>query len=186
MLPTEPRHRHAFVCCVKGIICIAGLALLTLITRTPFLFPSLGGTVFILLTAPSSATAAPRNVLLAHFMGACAGWVCFHAFGLHEVSATLTQDGGFAHVAAAALALGIAAALMILTHAHHAPAGATTLTVALGLLPHLWQIPMIVASVVFLIVLAHFVHRLSGVEYPLRGARSVDSETSPANPRDAA
>jgi CBS-domain-containing membrane protein len=73
---------------------------------------------------------------------------------------------------------------MVLLRSPHPPAGATTLIVSLGLLPHLWQLGVLMLAVVFLTVQAFLINRLAGIPYPLwspaatpelRSVRGADS-----------
>lgn len=139
---------------LKASVVAALVGLLSLWTRTPFLFPALGASTFIVVAFPQVPAARPRNVIGSHVVGAAAGWVCFRLFGLDAVSATLVSGGSWQHVAAAALALGSTTCLLLALGLHHPPAGATTLIVSLGFLPHAWQIAMVGASTVLLVLLA--------------------------------
>jgi CBS-domain-containing membrane protein len=59
---------------------------------------------------------------------------------------------------------------MVLARAPHPPAGATTLIVSLGLLPHLSQLAVLMFAVVLLVLQAIIINRLAGVAYPLWSA----------------
>jgi CBS-domain-containing membrane protein len=130
------------------------LGLLSLETQTLFLFPALGASTFIVFSFPHLPAARPRNVIGAHLVGALAGWLCFRAFGLQPGGPTLVAGGGWEHVAAPALALGLTTALLLWFDLLHPPAGATTLLASLGLLPHAWQIAVIGTAALLLVLLA--------------------------------
>src|SRR5262249_56385405 len=51
---------------VNGFITIALLALLAMVTRTPFIFPSLGPTAFLFFFTPTSPTASPHHTIIGH------------------------------------------------------------------------------------------------------------------------
>jgi CBS domain-containing membrane protein len=139
----------------------AGLiGLLSLATRTPFLFPALGASAFILISFPHLPAARMRNVVGSHLVGAAAGWLCFTGLGLQAGGATIVAGGGYEHVLAAALALGLTTGLLLALGLHHPPAGATTLIVALGFLPHAWQIAMVGASALLLVLLVRGLARI--------------------------
>lgn len=144
---------------VKSGLVAALVAALSLWTRTPFLFPALGASTFIVIAFPHLPAARPRNVIGSHVVGAAAGWACYRLFGLDAIGATLVSGGGWQHVAAAALALGSTTGLLLALGLHHPPAGATTLIVALGFLPHAWQIAMVGASATLLVLLARLMAR---------------------------
>jgi CBS domain-containing membrane protein len=150
--PQLPRQR-ALVCALQAALAAGPLGALSLVTKTPFLFPALGASAFILISFPNLPAARPRNVIGSHLVGAAAGWLCLQAFGLHAGAATLVAGGGWEHVAAAALALGLTTGLLLALGLHHPPAGATTLIVALGFLPHAWQIAMVGVSALLLVLI---------------------------------
>ena len=66
-------------------------------------------------------------------------------------------------VGAAALSLGVTSGLMVWLQVPHPPAGATTLIVSLGVMPQLWQIPVLMAAVVLLVAQAFVINRLAGI-----------------------
>lgn len=55
---------------------------------------------------------------------------------------------------------------MILLRVPHAPAGATTLIVGLGLMRTPGQLTVLMLSVVLLVVQAMVINRLAGIDYP--------------------
>ncbi len=143
------------------MISIGVIGALTLWTRTPLLFPALGASAFILTAFPSAPPAAPRNVIGAHTLAAAAGWLCFWAFGLVPGGASILSGGGWEHVLAPALALGITTGLMLALDLAHPPAGATTLIVSLGFLPQPWHIAMVGASALLLVLVVRVVSTLT-------------------------
>lgn len=166
MSPSESTSVLAFRAFVLASVSIAVVGLLALAAQTPFLFPSLGATAFILITAPRSAPASARNAVSAHVIGAVAGCVSFHLFALDRSIATLSNGGGVEHVAACALALAVTCGAMALARLAHPPAGATTLICALGFLPQWWHVPMVAASVVLLTLTIRGLQRASGARHP--------------------
>lgn len=151
---------------VNGGLSIGLLATVAHLSESPFLFPSLGPTAFLLFYRPTAASSSPRHALLGHLIGASAGWLSLALFGLLDAEPALRAGVSWARVGAAALSLGGTSALMILLRAEHPPAGATTLIVSLGLMPHLWQIPVLMAAVLLLLVQAFLLNRLAGIRTP--------------------
>ena len=151
---------------VNGGLSIGLLALVAHFTRSPFIFPSLGPTAFLLYYQPTALASSPRNTLIGHFIGAAVGWVCLAAFGLLDAPPALSSGVSWARVGAAASSLGGTSAFMVLARAPHPPAGATTLIVSLGLMPHLWQIPVLMGAVLLLTGQAFLINRLAGIRYP--------------------
>lgn len=110
-------------------------AVLAVLTGQPLVFPSLGPTAFLLARAPSEGTA--RRVLGGHAIGLVAGVLAYRlvANGL-VVTGSLAAGGGpiLRLSAAAVLSVVLTTAGMVALDAEHAPACATTLICALGLL----------------------------------------------------
>lgn len=155
-------------------------------TGIPFLFPALGASTFIVFALPGAPAAAPRNVVLSHFLGATTGWSCLQAFSVDPTGATLSHLVGLSHVFAASVALGITTVLMLLLRTPHPPAGATTLIVALGSMPAAWHIGAVVASCLGLVGFAHVAHRAAGITYPLWSPKrepALDPGLAPSAPR---
>ena len=117
-------------------------------TGLPFVFPSLGPTAFVLATRPGTAPA--REVLGGHLCGVAAGLIAYHALapGL-AITDTLgpLSEGGLRLAASGALSVALTAGAMVRLRAVHGPACATTLIVALGVLPGLREAAVIVAAV---------------------------------------
>lgn len=54
-----------------GFLALAGVAM---ISRTPFVFPSLGPTAFLLFLTPRTPPASPRHTILGHAIGIACGF----------------------------------------------------------------------------------------------------------------
>jgi CBS domain-containing membrane protein len=158
---------------VNAGLAIAVMATLALATEQPFAFPSLGPTAFLLFYQPLAPNAAPRSTLFGHLIGALSGYVALLAFGLLHTSPNL-EAVTWARVGALALALALTLSIMVWLNVPHAPAGATTLIVATGLLRTPAQLAILMAAVVLLLVQGFFINRLAGVPYPLW--KPVDAE----------
>lgn len=166
------RHYHsvpllALFSFVNGCLSIGLMAVAALVTRAPFIFPSLGPTAFLFFYTPTAPAASPRNTLIGHAIGAAAGWLSLVLFGLGHAGPALAVGVTGPRVLAAALSLGLTGGIMVLAKSPHPPAGATTLIVSLGLLPHLWQIGVLLLAVVLLTAQALLINRLAGIPYPL-------------------
>lgn len=134
--------------------------------RSPLVFPSLGPTAFVLFFDPLGPQSSPRNALVGHAIGAAAGWALLVAFDLAGQPAAMGAGVPWARAAAAALSLGVTSALLALLRTPHAPAGATTLIVSLGLLPRASDLALLLAAVALLLLQAFAVNRLAGLPYP--------------------
>lgn len=142
---------------------LVGLA--AAVTARPLIFPSLGPTAIMLFTNPLGRLSSPRNVLFGHAIGAASGYAGLAAMGLLDVP--LGPQVGIHRVLAAAIALALTAGLMIAANAEHPPAGATTLIVALGILPKPIDFLFLMGAVFALTLLALLINRAFGVPYPL-------------------
>jgi CBS-domain-containing membrane protein len=156
---------------INGFITTAILAAIAMITRTPFVFPSLGPTAFMFFYAPESATASPRQTIYGHAIGILCGfgslWVC----GLTHALPTIEVGVSPARVLAAALSLASTGAFMILFRAAHPPAGATTLIISLGIISRPFDLVLIEAAVALLTLQVIVINRLAGLNYPLWARR---------------
>jgi len=104
---------------------VLGIALLTLCaqwldgTDRVLVIGSMGASAVLLFGAIRSPLAQPRNVLGGHFLSALVG-------------VSVWQVLGYWPILAAALAVGLAIALMHLTRTLHPPGGATALVAVIG------------------------------------------------------
>ncbi len=166
----ERRVWAAFVF-VNGFVTIGLLASVAMLSRTPFVFPSLGPTAFLLFFSPESPTASPRHTLLGHAVGILCGWGSLWLLGLEHAPAALATGVDVHRVLAAALSLAATGAGMILLRCAHPPAGATTLIVSLGIVTRPAHLLEIEAAVAVLALQAFAINRLAGIDYPLWARR---------------
>jgi CBS domain-containing membrane protein len=152
---------------VNGCISIGLMSVLALITRSPFIFPSLGPTAFLFFYTPRAPTASPRNTLIGHAIGVLAGYFSLVVTGLTAAGPALAAGVTWQRVIAAALSLGLTSGLMVLFKSPHPPAGATTLIISLGILTKPWQLLLLMVAVVLLTLQALAINRLAGIPYPL-------------------
>lgn len=157
---------------INGFISIALMALAAVVTRAPFVFPSLGPTAFLFFYTPLAATAAPRNALIGHLIGAVAGYLALVVFGLTDAGPAVTTGVTLPRVLAAGLSLGLTSGVMVLCRAPHPPAGATTLIISLGILTQPWQLGVLMLAVLLLTLQAFVINRLAGLPYPVWAPRA--------------
>lgn len=158
--------RSAYVF-VNGFITIAVLALLALVSRNPFVFPSLGPTAYLLFFSPLGKTSSPRNTIFGHAIGLVCGYVAFALTGAGALPFGAHQGIFWPRILAAALSLSATGALMVLLDVSHPPAGATTLIVSLGIISKPGQLVIIEVAVFLLVAQALVINRLAGLPYPL-------------------
>jgi CBS-domain-containing membrane protein len=161
---------------VNGFVTIALLAGVAMISRTPFVFPSLGPTAFLLFFTPTSPTASPRHTLYGHAIGILCGYGALLVTGLAHAPPAMVSGVDLARILAAALSLASTGALMILLKCAHPPAGATTLIIALGIVTLPFYLLIIEVAVAVLVLQAIVINRLAGLDYPL-WARRAESRT---------
>ena len=166
-----PRPVWAVFVCINGFIAIALVSLVAMISRTTFVFPSLGPTAYVLFFTPRAPAASPKHAICGHLIGLVCGWLALWITGLANAGTVGTTGVTFARMLAAAISLGVTGGLMILLNVGHPPAGATTLIVSLGFITHLNQLMVIEAAVVLLIAYTIFINRISGIDYPLWSPR---------------
>jgi CBS domain-containing membrane protein len=149
------------------------------VTKRPFIFPSLGPSAIMLFASPLDKNSAPRHVIVGHLIGAAAGYVALAMTGLLAVPFS-TQIGPH-RVLAAAIALGLTAGALSLAKTEHAPAGATTLIVALGILPRLVDFVFLMVAVIVLTIAALIVNRVFGIPYPLWNEATLPAPPPPVS-----
>lgn len=151
---------------LNGLLSIGIMSVVAVITQSPFVFPSLGPTAFLFFYTPTAPAASPRNTIVGHAIGVCAGYFSLVVTGLTMVGSATTVGVTWPRVIAAALSLGLTSGLMVLLRSPHPPAGATTLIVALGILRKPEQLVILMIAVVVLTGQAFVINRLAGIRYP--------------------
>lgn len=143
------------------------LTILALVTQSPFVYPGLGPTGFLLFSLTSSPLTCPRNAILGNAIALLVGYLCLMITGLTEAGSVLIVGFTWPRVIAVALSIALTSGLLDLFHIQHPPAGASTLVVSLGLITTPWKLGAVLGSIVLLVLLASIIHRLAGIRYPL-------------------
>jgi CBS domain-containing membrane protein len=164
---------------LSGFLSIGLMAVFAVILHSPFIFPSLGPTAFHYFSRQTAPTASPRNAILGHLIGTVAGYFSLVVTGLTTAGPAIANGVTWPRVIAAALSLGLTAGLMLLFRTSHAPAGATTLIISLGILTQPWQLVVLMIAIILLTLQAIAVNRLFGMPFPLWSqpaapAKSID------------
>ncbi|WP_199565207.1 HPP family protein [Spongiactinospora rosea] len=175
------RGRIALLTCLQAGVCIAVPAVVAWVSGQPFVFPSLGPTVYLALTAFSTPAASPRNTLAGHLISASAGYLALTATGLTESGPDLSHIDAH-RVAAVVIALALTSAGMLLGNVSHPPGGATTLIIALGFLHTPAQLAILMAAVATTTGVLITINRLSGRPYPLWARFRARGEAPPPAP----
>lgn len=123
------------------------------VTDRPYIFPSLGPTAIMIFGHPEARTSAPRYVLSGHAIGAACGY--FALWAMHLGNVPFSAAGiSLQRAIAAAIALALTAFFMFAFRCEHAPAGATTLIIALGVLPTIDDFLWLMLAVLTLVIMA--------------------------------
>lgn len=162
--PRLVRSAYVFV---NGFVTIAVLAVLALVSRNPFVFPSLGPTAYLLFFSPMSKASSPRNTIIGHAVGLLCGYAAFTVTGAGAQPFGAHPGIFWPRILAAALSLSATGALMVLLDVSHPPAGATTLIVSLGIISKPRELVIIEVAVFLLVIQALAINRLAGVRYPM-------------------
>jgi CBS-domain-containing membrane protein len=162
---------------VNGVIAIAIMSAVALVTDAPFIFPSLGPTAFLLFYTPMLPASSPRNSLVGHGIGAASGYLALVLFGLTNSAPALVEGVTWSRVGAAALSLGLTSGVMVWARSPHPPAGATTLIVSLGILHRPVDLICLMVAVALLVAQAFVINRAAGIPYP-RWSPALPSPTS--------
>ena len=152
---------------VNGFVTIALLSLVSLVTGTPFVFPSLGPTAFLFFFDPRAPSASPHHAVVGHAIGIACGYGSLVLLGLQHAGPALAVGVDGRRVLAAALSLAATGALMILFKAAHPPAGATTLIISLGVITRPSYLVVVEVALILLVLQAIAINRLAGLDYPL-------------------
>ncbi|MGB9244789.1 MAG: HPP family protein [Candidatus Acidiferrales bacterium] len=155
---------------VNSFVTIGLLALLALLSRNPFVFPSLGPTAYLLFFSPMAKTCSPRNTIFGHAIGIICGYGAFVVTGAGALPFGVHPGIFWPRILAAALSLSATGALMVLLGVSHPPAGATTLIISLGIISKPRELVIIEVAVFLLVAQALVINRLAGLPYPLWNA----------------
>jgi CBS domain-containing membrane protein len=96
---------------LNGFVTIALLAAVAMVSRTPFVFPSLGPTAFLFFFTPRAPAATPRHTIFGHAIGILCGYAALWLFGLEHAPPAMATGVSMARVGAAALSLASTGAL---------------------------------------------------------------------------
>lgn len=155
-----------FLLCME-FLSIAILSGVAMIPHTPFVFPSLGPTAILFFFHPMSASASPRHALYGHAIGILCGYGSLVMMGLQHEASGVNGFVGWRRLLAMAISLAATAFFMVLLKVAHAPAGATTLIVSMGIIARPRHLAVIEIAVALLCVQAIVFNRLAGLNYPL-------------------
>lgn len=154
-----PRIAEAARPALFAVLVMSLVGSLAAALEQPWLFPSLGPTLFLLAATPAER---PWNVFAGHAIGVVAGFGALFLFGAQEARSVFEAGAVDASRAGAtALAVGATLFLQSLAGARHPPAAATTMLITLGGLRPAWATVAAIAAGVSLVAgLAYAAHAL--------------------------
>lgn len=162
----DERKAVSLVAAVNGGLAILALGVFAWLTELPLAFPALGPTAFILFSTPTSASAAPRSVILGHFLGLASGFAVWHLMSAIAGGPVSPQTGGWPLILSASLALAVTCGLLVWLSCPHPPACASSLVIALGAVPDWPNVLLMAVAVVWITVQAIAMNRFAGVPVP--------------------
>ena len=171
--PRLVRTAYVFI---NGFVTIALLALLALLTRNPFVFPSLGPTAYLLFFSPLARSCSPRNTIFGHAVGILCGYGAFVITGTGALPFGVHPGIFWPRILAAALSLSATGAFMVLLGISHPPAGATTLIISLGIISKPRELVVIEIAVFLLVAQAIVINRLAGLPYPFWSSANLAAD----------
>jgi hypothetical protein len=161
-----------------SVVAVVVAGAVALVTRQPWLFPSLGPAVMLHLEKPRAPESSPRNTLIGHAVALVAGYAALLACGLTSHKSALQEGMTWPRIAAVAGSLAVTTLVLLLLDASHPPAGATTLIVSLGLLHQPKQLAVAAAAVVLVTVVDWLYGRVTGAPMPVWAARNASPEAA--------
>ena len=160
-----------------GLHVVLGTALTTIILGSfayllhePFVFPSLGPAMFLLFFSPLATMSAPRNVIVGQSIGLGSGYLALIVFRLQGMPPDIF-DLSLLRVAAVVFALTLAFGLMVGLGFPHAPAGASAMIVALGIIDTPLDLGIMMLAVLIVTLSAFAINRLAGIDVPVWSPR---------------
>lgn len=144
----------------KSALFILVLSFIAWVSGTPFIFPSLGPTAYI-LAFDRSLNHTSKVVVGGHACGIIGGLASYHLFvnplDLVMIAEPLSSAGLYIGLGAV-VAIAITTFLMLIFQVSHPPACATTLIVSLGILPH-WIDGLIILAAVTILYYSYWLYQ---------------------------
>ncbi len=132
MISWRPIMSGVYATALSGLV-MAIIGVLGWWAGQPWLFPSVGPTIFIQVVTPNEPAARVWNTLIGHSVGVAAGFGALFLFAAQLAPPVVGGDLlSMSRVAATALAVAATVALQLLLRAEHPPAAATTMLITLG------------------------------------------------------
>ncbi|MFG1953759.1 HPP family protein [Micromonospora sp. NPDC048830] len=150
-----------------AVVAVVVAGTVALLTRQPWLLPSLGPAIMLHVEQPEKPQASPRNTVIGHLVALLAGYALLVATGLTDRPSAFQEGVTGLRIVAAVGSLAVTSLVLVLLKAAHPPAGATTLIVSLGLLHTPGQLVVAAAAVVLVTLVDLLFNRATGRRMPL-------------------
>jgi len=164
----------SFVTAINGGLAILVLSLFAWLTDLPLAFPALGPSAFILFSSPLSIAAAPRNVIMGHWISLATGFIIWNLVSYCSGAAVSLQSGNWPLLCSASLTMAVSSVLLLRLSCPHPPACASGLVVGLGAIIAWPDLLVIAVAVVCLTYQAYAMNRLAGLPVPVWSPRHID------------
>lgn len=164
----------SFITAINAGLAILVLSLFAWLTDLPLAFPALGPSAFILFSSPLSIAAAPRNVIMGHWISLATGLVVWNLVSYCSGAPVSLQSGSWPLLCSASLTMAISSALLLRLSCPHPPACASGLVVGLGAIIAWPDLLAIAAAVVCLTYQAYATNRLAGLPVPVWAPRNLN------------
>lgn len=153
--PPQP-IRNVLLAGIGGVLAIGSVGAFTAYAHAPFIMAPFGASCVLLFSVPASPLSQPANVIGGHVVATLVGLLL----------RLVLPDAWWA----AALAVGLAIALMAALRVTHPPAGANPLVVFATDPGFAFLIMPVLAGACTLVAIAMLFHKVSGTVYPTRRA----------------
>jgi len=157
------RNVIAGVTAVNAALAVLVLSMFTWLTDLPLVFPALGPSSFILFSSPLSKPAAPRSVIMGHWVCLASGYTAWRLVSFMTEQTISIDQNGWPLMLSASLALGMGGLLMVRLDCPHPPACASALVVAIGAVTSIANIILMAGVIVWLAYQAVVMNRFAGL-----------------------
>ena len=145
--------RPVWIACVLAAGGAFAMSVMAWIGGLPAVVPSLGPSLLLAAAMPGQRESMPLTLLVGHGVAVAATVGTLVAFGLVGEPSALAAGVTLARMLAIPVALGLTLAGMLVVGRFHAPAGATTLLVALGVVRPGGDLVVLVAATVYVAII---------------------------------
>lgn len=170
----DERKAISLVAAINGGLSILTIGFIAWLTDLPLMFPALGPSTFILFSMPMTPAAAPRNVIVGHWVCLVIGYVVWLSMSFLSGEPVSAQTGGWPVFCSASIALAISCLLLVLLSCPHPPACAGSLMISIGAITQWHQLLIMAIVVVWLTYQAVAMNRFAGLNVPIWSPRAPE------------